>query len=47
MNRFLPDGTFVHERTWSSNDPDDSFAPFALTKGDQAAFEAICRRIRR
>ena len=47
MNPFLPDGTFAEERTWSRSDPDASFQPFALAKGDQGALEAICRRIRR
>ena len=46
-NPFLPDGRFVPTRVLSSDDPDDSFAPFALTKGDPGEFEAICRRIRR
>jgi hypothetical protein len=47
MNPFLPDGRFRAERTVSSNDSDDSFEPFVLTRGDHEAFEASCRRIRR
>jgi hypothetical protein len=35
----------VPTRVLSSDDPDDRFAPFVLTKGDAEAFEAICRRI--
>lgn len=44
-NPFLPDGRFVSTRTLSSDDPDDSFAPAALTKGDTGAFEDICQRV--
>jgi hypothetical protein len=46
-NPFLPDGSFSPSRVLSSDDLDDSIAPFALTKGDQEALEAICLRIRR
>jgi hypothetical protein len=46
-NPFLPDGRFVPTRVLNSDDPDDRFAPFVLTKGDAGAFEAICRRIQR
>lgn len=46
-NPFLPDGSFVPTRSLSSDDPDDSFAPFALTKSGPQALEAICQRIRR
>jgi hypothetical protein len=46
-NPFLPDGRFVPTRVLSGDDPDDTFAPFVLTKDDEKAFEAICRRIRR
>lgn len=44
-NPFLPDGSFVFPRAVSSADPDDSFAPFTLTKGDAAALEEICAEI--
>jgi hypothetical protein len=46
-NPFLPDGTFLPNRTTSSADPDDSFAPATLTDRNPAAFEATCQRIRR
>lgn len=45
-NPFLPDGRFDPNRTLSSTDPDDSFAPVLLQHGDRAAFEATCARIR-
>jgi hypothetical protein len=44
-NPFLPDGRFVPTRALSSADPDDSFAPFELTKGNLEELEA-CRGIR-
>jgi hypothetical protein len=46
-NPFFPDGSFSPSRVLSSDDPDDSFAPIALTKGDPEALDAICQRIRR
>jgi hypothetical protein len=45
-NPFLPDGSFLPTRTLSSADPDDSIAPFTLTKDDQDALETICQQIR-
>jgi hypothetical protein len=45
-NPFLPDGSFLPTRVLSSADPDDSIAPFDLSKGDEEEFEAICQRIR-
>lgn len=45
-NPFLPDGTYVHAYPRSSDDPDDSFAPFTMTKGSPDDLEPICERIR-
>jgi hypothetical protein len=44
-NPFLPDGTFVPVRAISSDDPDDSFAPFTMTAGNEDDLDAICQRI--
>jgi hypothetical protein len=42
-NPFLPDGRFVPTRVLSSDDPDDSLAPFDLTRGTLEELDA-CRR---
>ena len=44
-NPFLPDGRFEPNRTLSSADPDDSFAPVTLRPGDRRAFDTACQRL--
>ena len=45
-NTFMPDGRFEVNRSISSADPDDSFAPVAVQPGNRAAFNAICARVK-
>lgn len=47
FNPLMPDGSFLANRTVSSDDPDDSFVPATLVRSDRAAFEEACRALRR
>lgn len=46
-NPLMPDGTFAASRVVSSSDPDDSFVPSTLVRGDLATFDTNCRALRR
>jgi hypothetical protein len=46
-NPLLPDGRFAPSRVVSSADPDDSFLPAPLTRGDRGSFERACRLLKR
>jgi hypothetical protein len=46
-NPLMPDGTFAVSRVVSSSDPDDSFVPATLVRGDLPTFDTMCRALRR